>query len=127
MRFYLAGGMRGRPWQKEVKEHLGGFGHTFIDPCEHGLKNPRDYTLWDLGGVTVADGVIAYMEETNPSGIGLTLELGIAIGQGKPTYFANESLEPRWNLVNTAVSKHFVKLEELLLWVGYNVRDDLLP
>ena len=121
MRFYLAGGMRGRDWQSEVKTALAPGGHRFLDPCDHGLSDPLDYTAWDLGAVAISDGVISYMERTNPSGIGLTLELGMAIGMGKPTYFACESPEARWDLVNNAVSKHFTTLEQMISWLQKNL------
>ena len=101
MRFYLAGGMRGEPWQDKVRELLPG--HGFIDPMHSGLKNPADFTQWDVGGVAICDGIIAYMEEDNPSGIGLTLEIGLALGMGKPVWFANESTASRWKLVEHAV------------------------
>lgn len=114
MRFYLAGGMRGRNWQDEVIERLSHSGHTFLDPRSHGLTDALDYTLWDLGGVAVSDGVIAYMERDNPSGIGLTLEIGMAIGMGKPVWLANEAQQPRWGLVNNAVSYCYTSLDALM-------------
>ncbi len=114
MRFYLAGGMRG-DWQKQVIVRLGHSGHEFINPQDHGLEYAPDYTQWDLGGVAIADGVIAFMEADNPSGIGLSLEVGMAIGMGKPVYFANEQHEHRyWQIVNCACSYTYTSLDALL-------------
>lgn len=115
MRFYLAGGMRGRPWQSEVILRLSHSGHEFINPMDHGLGDPLDYTLWDLGGVAVAEGVIAYLEKGNPSGIGLSLEVGMAIGMGKTVYFANEQYNHQyWQIVNNACSYTFRTLDALM-------------
>lgn len=116
MRFYLAGGMRGeRDWQNEVSDRLVYSGHEFFDPREHGLTDSYHYTKWDLGAVATADGVIAFMAKDNPSGIGLALEVGMAIGMGKPVWFANELAEERkWELVNQATSYCFTSLDALM-------------
>lgn len=87
MRIYLAGGMRSN-WRDEVKAALPYV--TFIDPCDHGFSMPSFYTAWDNAGVERADVVLAYLEDSNPSGIGLAYEIGKAVGMGKKVILVDE-------------------------------------
>ena len=87
MKVYLAGGMRSG-WQKYVKEAVSGV--QFIDPRLHFLDEPDEYTTWDLMAIRRCDLVFAYLERTNPSGMGLALEIGYAKALGKPVILVNE-------------------------------------
>ena len=73
---YLAGGFKSG-WQKEVIDQLGQ-SFYFFDPSEHHLPESSRYTTWDLHHVKVCDILFGYMEKSNPSGYGLTLEIGYA-------------------------------------------------
>jgi len=84
---YLAGGMVG-DWQKRVMEAVPGL--NYINPQDHKLPSPDDYTTWDLLGIKRADLVFAYLSLSNPSGIGLALEVGYAKGLGKTVIFVDE-------------------------------------
>lgn len=77
---YLAGGMRGA-WRNEVKKLSDEV--TWLDPCDHGLKDEWEYALWDLQAIKGCDIVFAYLETDNPGGEGLNLEIGFAHGLGK--------------------------------------------
>lgn len=90
MKVYLAGGMRG-DWRNIVKE-LVPFA-TFIDPVEHGFVEPEEYTPWDLAGVRECDVVFAYLEKSNPSGLGMMLEIGYGKGLSKFVIFVDEKNE----------------------------------
>jgi len=82
---YLAGGMRGN-WQDKAKEFVKKNFHgpvMFMDPREHGSLDEAVYTSWDLAGVEAADIVFAYLERDNPSGYGLALEIGFAVGMAR--------------------------------------------
>lgn len=87
MKIYLAGGMRSG-WQDRVT--AGAPQHEYIDPRTHGLDDEREYTAWDLAGVRAADLVFACMEADNPSGLGMCVEMGYALGLGKPIVFVDE-------------------------------------
>lgn len=89
MKIYLCGGMHDK-WQDKVIE---GFPqHEFLDPRSHGLKDEREYTDWDLKAIREADAVLAYMNNDNPSGFGLNLEIGFARALGVPVHLAIEDL-----------------------------------
>jgi len=49
-----------------------------FNPQDHKLNFSKEYTYWDLHFVEQADIVFAYLEKENPSGFGLTLEIGFA-------------------------------------------------
>jgi nucleoside 2-deoxyribosyltransferase len=83
---YLAGGFR-TDWQNKLKE-LDGF--IWLDPKEkerpNGVVIPmtvNEYGTWDLHFVKQSDIVFVYAERTNPSCIGLAVEMGYAKGIGK--------------------------------------------
>ncbi len=42
------------------------------------LDLSKEYTIWDLFHVNHCDILFGYMEESNPSGLGLCLEIGYA-------------------------------------------------
>jgi len=83
MKIYLAGGFRSG-WQSKVIKRIQH--HDFINPAEKEVN--EEWTLdkigvWDLHYIRNTDVVFAYMENTNPSGIGLSVEVGYAHGLGK--------------------------------------------
>jgi hypothetical protein len=84
---YLAGGMRSN-WQDRVISELPMF--SFFDPRTHGLKDPDAYTHWDLEAVRKSDWVLAFLEETNPGGFSLALEMGFARALSKRMILVDE-------------------------------------
>ena len=88
MKIYLAGGMKSE-WQNIVK---GKFRNSFIffNPQDHKLNNPQEYTVWDLHFVKQSDIVLAYLNKENPSGYGLTLEIGYAKALNKTVILIDE-------------------------------------
>lgn len=109
MKIYLAGGMKSG-WQQRVYEQVHGV--TFIDPCQHGLDDPQAFTLWDLTGVALCDGVFAYLEKSNPGGVGLALEIGYAKALGKWTIFVDEQQDRRFAMVRAAADVTVNTLED---------------
>ena len=80
MKVYLAGGFDS-DWRSKIKSH-----HELIDPSEKeksGNWSVKSYSTWDKYAIQSCDVLFAYMERTNPSGIGLACELGYARGLGK--------------------------------------------
>lgn len=62
----------------------------FFDPRLHNLEQPAQYVAWDLHFIKQCDLVFAYMEETNPSGYGLAMEVGYAKGLNKTIIMVDE-------------------------------------
>jgi len=87
MKVYLSGGMRSG-WQDTIKKACPGI--KFIDPREHGLDDATKYAIWDMEGVKNSDVVFAYLEEDNPSGLGMAFEVGYGLALGKTIIFVCE-------------------------------------
>jgi nucleoside 2-deoxyribosyltransferase len=80
---YLAGGMR-IDWRERIKKECRGL--VFFCPVDKETSRAMtvdEYGTWDLHYIKQADIVFGYMERTNPSGIGLACEIGMAYGIGK--------------------------------------------
>jgi len=91
MKVYLSGGMRNSNWQLRIENECSECPNIkFINPRNHGFNNPKEYTIWDLQGVKNSDIVFAYLEKDNPSGFGMTLEVGYAVGLGKIVVLIDE-------------------------------------
>lgn len=85
---FLSGGFNSN-WQQQVIAQLKE-GFNFLNPSEHGLESPEQYTAWNIHQVKQCDILFAYMEETNPSGYGLALEVGLANALGKTIILIDE-------------------------------------
>lgn len=93
MKVYLAGGFKSG-WQKSVKTH-----HQLLDPS---LKDETEWTMqkigdWDKDAIRESDIVFAYMERTNPSGFGLSCEIGFAYALGKTVILVLEKNHEKHN------------------------------
>lgn len=115
---YLAGGMNQSNWQEKVATAVGTKGFVFYNPREHSLINSKEYTFWDLFYVKKADILFAYMQKDNPSGIGLTLEVGYARALDKSIILVDEKSEydkefkERFKIVRESSSIVFDNLNE---------------
>lgn len=85
---FLSGGFKSN-WQSKVIEALGDK-FIFFNPREHGLEHSDFYTTWDIHFVRNCDILFAYMEATNPSGFGLSFELGVAYALNKTIVLIDE-------------------------------------
>jgi len=97
VKVYLSGGMASG-WQDEIKQKLQK-DVLFFDPRTHNFHSPKSYTAWDLLAVDQCDIVFAYMEDINPSGIGLALEVGYAKAKGKFVILVDEKASPYFPIV----------------------------
>jgi len=88
IKIYLAGGMKSG-WQDTVINKLKN-SCIFFNPQDHGLINANEYKTWDLHFVNQADIIFAYLEKENPSGFGLTLEIGYAKALNKTIILVDE-------------------------------------
>lgn len=77
IKVYLAGGFKSN-WQEKVREALPQL--IYFDPRQHNLQDPKQYTQWDIDAIEECDIVFAYMEQSNPAGYALALEIGYAKG-----------------------------------------------
>ena len=114
MLIYLAGGMKSN-WQDKVMTAC--HSHEFIDPRKHGLTSEKKYTDWDLSGVRASDLIIAYMDSENPSGYGLSLEVGYAHAYHKPIWYVCEDKTDRqryFGMVRACSTKLFDSLESAI-------------
>src|ERR1041385_4236487 len=124
---YLAGGMRNFNWQEKVintvkqdqqttKEKSKEF--VFYNPREHGLTDSKEYVIWDLFYVRECDILFACMRSDNPSGFGLTLEVGYARALDKPIILVDEksktdeNFEKYFRVVRESASIVFENLED---------------
>jgi nucleoside 2-deoxyribosyltransferase len=86
VKIYLAGGMRTN-WQDKVFGALDPKLVQIFDPRKKQVSDKKmsleEYGTWDLHHIKQCDIVFAYMEKTNPSGVGMAVELGYAFGIGK--------------------------------------------
>lgn len=101
MLVYLSGGMKSG-WQDVIMQTVTAL--RYIDPRQHGLDNPDQYTLWDLEGVRQCDIVFAYLETSNPSGIGLALEIGYAKALGKQIILVDEQQDRRFAIARSCAN-----------------------
>jgi nucleoside 2-deoxyribosyltransferase len=96
MIIYLAGGMKDG-WQERAINLLAGQldghgldGHEILDPRSWSDPSPAVYTERDLSAIRRADCLLVHMASTNPSGFGLSVELGYAYALGKKIVFCDE-------------------------------------
>ena len=81
-KIYLAGGIRSN-WQEKVTSRIDA---EFYNPRTKEVDKVltlTEFGTWDLHYIKQCDIVFAYMEKNNPSGIGMSVEIGFAKGLGK--------------------------------------------
>lgn len=111
IKVYLSGGMHSgwQDWFIKRYPHI-----EFLDPRSHGFTAPELYSEWDNNAIDECDLLIAYLENDNPSGVGLAYEIGRALGQGKHAFLI-EDTNSYWNedrryfeLVRHSVTMKFI-------------------
>ncbi|MBI9062564.1 MAG: hypothetical protein JEZ14_11310 [Marinilabiliaceae bacterium] len=105
-KIYLAGGMKSG-WQDQIIEKFKGR-FVFYNPRYHGLIHPGEYTTWDRHYVKKCDILFAFMESDNPSGFGLTLEIGLAKSLNKTIILIDEKSKE-----DESFAKRFAIVREL--------------
>ena len=84
---YLSGGHYSG-WQDKVV--IADESFAYKDPSKNGLTDPKLYTEWDLDAIRNSDIIFAYLEEKNPGGYALSLEIGYAAALGKLIILVDE-------------------------------------
>ena len=110
---YLAGGMKSG-WQDVVIN--SGVKAQWINPREHGLTQPEEYTRWDMDGIFVCDIVFAYLEENNPAGQNMMFEIGYAVGLSKHVIYADckKEWDARTKMAQCAVDYYYTNLNNAI-------------
>ena len=99
----------------------------FFDPMFEAPDNEDAYTLRDFWQIRNSDIVFAYMSAGNPSGYGLSVEIGYAAAFNKVIIFADERSphdEPfkRWmGMCRAASTFHMNRLDEGLEVLGNTI------
>ncbi len=91
---YLSGGFKSG-WQTQVKHLLSAY--ELLDPSTHRLEDPKEYTKWDLDALDRCDIVLANIEESNPGGYSLALEIGYAKALAKKIVLVDQIKDPQKN------------------------------
>ena len=107
LKIYLAGGMTTSDWQSIVINKVKGNGFIIFNPRAHQLDNSKEYTNWDMFHVGKCDVLFAYMQAANPSGIGLSLEVGYAKALNKLIILVDEKSD-----ADITFSKYFALVRE---------------
>lgn len=119
MKIYLAGGM-GYGWQDTVDWGE----HTVADPrtWQKDCPTPEQYTERDLKELGTSDVLIAFMCSRNPSGFGLSVEIGYAYAMFIKIIFVDQ-IQNDWRSpsfgMHRVMATHVVgTLEEALVLLG---------
>lgn len=119
MKLYLAGGFRSG-WQQRVRAALPEV--ELFDPSQHNLADPVEFARWDLDAIRQSDAVLAYMEESNPGGYSLALEVGFAHALGKQVVLVeehpNSQRERYFAMVRTVANLRFLTLDEAVSYLA---------
>lgn len=114
---YLAGGLSSN-WRNIIINQLENE-FVFFNPKEHGLEGcSKAYTTWDLHFLRNSDILFGYMEKDNPSGYGLSLEIGYANALGKTVILIDERseiddfFEKRYRIVHSSSNIVFSSINE---------------
>ena len=108
---YLAGGMSD-DWQDKASSLLPGC--ICKDPRSWSDPTPAIYTKRDIDALLDSSYMLAYMDSRNPSGFGLSLELGYAAALGRKIVFV-DAIKDDWR------SKYFGMHRELASYVAPNI------
>ena len=110
---YLAGGMNDG-WQDKAIALLPR--HECLDPRSWSDPNPAVYTARDLDAIRRADCLLVHMASSNPSGFGLSVELGYAYALGKKIVFCDQ-IRADWR------SSYFGMHREMATHVCHSLED----
>lgn len=120
-KIYLSGGFSSN-WQGKVIELLGDK-FIYFNPRDHKLKGSLQYWTWDTHFVKQCDILFGYMEETNPSGYGLALEVGLAYSLQKTIILVDErspsdfQFKKYFEIVNATADVMFSDLTEAVQYL----------
>lgn len=120
-KIYLSGGLSSN-WQKSIMDEFEN-DFIFYNPRDHGLDDAKLYTAWDLYHIKISDIIFAYMEFDNPSGYGLTLEIGYAAALNKTIILVDEKsshesdFTSKFRIVRESASAVFNNLRDAVAYL----------
>ena len=130
LKVYLAGSLDS-DWQSKVIARFSK-DFTFYNPKDHELIDSLEYTTWDLFYLKKSDIIFAFMEKNNPSGFGLTLEIGYAKALGLTIILVDEktvsdnSFKDKFKIVRDSANVVYNSLEEGLQFLSSFLRTNKL-
>lgn len=107
---YLSGGFKSN-WSDLVTLNCDGF--IWIDPKQkenNKTMTINEYATWDLHFIKKCDIIFIYVEKTNTSCIGLSVEAGFARGLGKTVILI---LEPNHESIKDNYLKFLTKVSDV--------------
>lgn len=121
-KIYLAGGIRSN-WQEKVTSRIDA---EFYNPRTKEVDKVltlTEFGTWDLHYIRQCDIVFAYMEKNNPSGIGMSVEIGFAKGLGKTVILCleenNEFIKDKYlEFMKKASDIAFTDLEDAIKYLS---------
>lgn len=88
MKVYLAGDLHSN-WQQKVIERASS--HQYFNPqCDTNQNASYFWTTQEINSIKGSDMLFAYYGNDNPSGLGLALEIGVAVALNIPVIFIDE-------------------------------------
>lgn len=129
LKIFLSGGLA--DWQDTVIDALQDQDVRIFDPREINSENELHYSYYNLHNATNADILFAYMSTDNPSGYGMSFEVGAAIASKVPvilvldfdqtTHLQTKDMYSRALLLKN----HFKMHEELADIVCYSLNEGI--
>lgn len=114
---YLSGGLR-TEWRNDVIHNSN---HLFLDPKNRGVDlNESEYPKWNIEAIKKSDIIFAYMEESNPSGIGLSFEVGLAKGMNKKVILCVEKNDRYFEYLKKLSDYVFSDFQEAISFLNKN-------
>jgi hypothetical protein len=126
-KIYLSGGFYSN-WQKIIIDSLKNK-FIFYNPRVHEIKNFSEYYVWDTLYVRQCDILFAYMEKENPSGYGLSYEIGLAKALNKIIILVDDRsktdviFEKYFRIIRASADIIFDNIEDAIIFLkkmGYN-------
>lgn len=121
-KIYLAGGIRSNRQEKVTSRIDAEFYNPRTKEVDKVLTL-TEFGTWDLHYIKQCDIVFAYMEKNNPSGIGMSVEIGYAKGLGKTVILCleenNEFIKDKYlEFMKKASDIVFTDLEDAIKYLS---------
>jgi len=109
MKIFLSGGLS--PWMAET-ERLLAHEHKVFRPDSIESKDSGVFAPRIMSELRSSDLVLALMTHDNPSGCGLSFEVGYATALGIPVFFVDETVDTRMDMIRGSGASQFSTLSE---------------
>ncbi len=114
-KIYLAGGWE--DWRDVIIKRLDGA--VWLDP-RIAIKSDNWFEL-ETEMIRECDALIAWVVKDNPSGFGMTFEMGMAYGLNKPYILINEKEDKyKWSMQTKGSVISFDNVDDAIKWIDNN-------